>query len=298
MNLNFKYDTDFVEDGDGNNIYVKTDLQTITLPENIPEIKDHKRFTEKDIQEYYDDLFSCRLSNINGTQFSFCDIETVFCDYCKNEITSETYYYCYDCHYDMCNMCYEETNEEIALKNGAKNYHLRKEYLNKCQQFHEVETRRYICAGLHFCDGCDKITTDNYSNKDRNLEYCLDCVNNDLIEKFDLAKKIYDFSNYSEENNHFGSILNWVPLYGDKDDNLILMNLNEKSKYFKRIVLRSCDNHGRYGYFTIKLSLIETIKKIQDFVESTDLTLENWDAFYNSSIKKLMVEQNCPIHYG
>ena len=41
------------------------------------------------------------------------------CDYCNTNI-KKNWYYCFHCHKDMCNLCYSEINEEIAIKNGAR----------------------------------------------------------------------------------------------------------------------------------------------------------------------------------
>ena len=56
-------------------------------------------------------------------------------------------------------MCYEETSEEVALKNGAQNYKNREEALNKCRASNKIEPRNIynIITPIEgrTCDLCD-----------------------------------------------------------------------------------------------------------------------------------------------
>src|SRR5688500_15851670 len=81
------------------------------------------------IEEYFNELSHDRIHIINGYALTHT---SYICDYCKSWDT-KVILYCIQCHQDMCNLCYEETNEEIAIKNGAKKYKLREDRLKLCR---------------------------------------------------------------------------------------------------------------------------------------------------------------------
>ena len=50
-----------------------------------------------------------RFIAINGVYITDSDVE-YYCDYCNNDC-KYFYYYCLDCHKDMCKLCRSETSE-------------------------------------------------------------------------------------------------------------------------------------------------------------------------------------------
>src|SRR3989338_10456616 len=71
-----------------------------------------------------------RLTVFEGIRMG-CDSQ-YNCDYCWALIKGPSYY-CQHCRLDMCELCYGETSEEIALHNGAKNYWSRATRLDTCR---------------------------------------------------------------------------------------------------------------------------------------------------------------------
>lgn len=117
-----KYEKDWPEH------VILPDLGEIEIPENYTLCTDINRVK---------DVYSCsRLRCINGfytpddIDQDVCD--SLYCDYCRTPISSDNFYNCAECHADMCELCFQEKTEEIAIANGAKNYHKRKELLNVC----------------------------------------------------------------------------------------------------------------------------------------------------------------------
>lgn len=160
-----------------------------------------------------------RIMHINGMQISgWCT--GYYCDYCRASCEGSKYYYCYDCHKDMCSLCYGETNKAIAIANGEKNYEKRREKCSshdingktvefltgfgvKCFNCKTYFEKGHSCSkcGEHICDSCQGET--NSKVKDTFLDNVLEgykklnekvepCRSHDLVERS--AADMFGFS--------------------------------------------------------------------------------------------------------
>lgn len=149
----------------------------------------------------------------------------------------------------MCDKCFSEINEEIALKNGAENWHKRKDVLAVCRDTHDIHLRNHITPNCDKCDETVNISVPYYAKREADYDFCGKCCteNPSLIADNDLRKTQTSESEI-EMNNHFGNILDWVPLYletPDEEEAYILQCLNPANSFYRRFSLACCDDHGR-----------------------------------------------------
>jgi len=110
----------------------------------------HKVATEKIIIDHIKNLKNSRVEFINGMSMSMKEKFEYQCSYCFiniNNNNQKQYYYCHECQTFMCHLCYNETSEEIAIKNESKNYNTRKDYLELCQKKHNLIKRNIKTVG-------------------------------------------------------------------------------------------------------------------------------------------------------
>jgi len=206
----------------------------------------------------------------------------------------------------MCNLCYLEVNEEVALKNGAKNFHKRENKLNTCRNQNMLEKRQIIkrrgplvkSSYFHTCDLCNNdCITDFYNDDDNNFDICNECYTNDYnnakeqvnqrsallkTKNMCLVKKD-DKISYVFEQCNFGSMLYWFPILYEKELGcFVLINLNKDDKNYRKICLVSCDDHGRLGYYIVKQSSpsVNKISKdtnevVSDIINETNINNKN-----------------------
>lgn len=270
--------------------------------ENLPSI-DHSLINDKyltietpeTIIEYFKDLLdtdgsSMRIKVLNGLYLDN-DCSAYYCDYCKTSIDDD-WFYCNYCNKDMCKMCYEETSEEIALKNGAKNYKQREEALNKCRTSNKIESRNIykLITPINgrTCDICDNKFHERYIDINENFysvktgdygntfDICLDCyqksdnVRNMVETKSMRLIDVNDKTNYNFYYTGFGSMLYWFPVISDTEDCRVFINLNPDDINYGKICLQSSDDHGHFGYFIIRdekynlQKVLERLKEICD----------------------------------
>ena len=109
-------------------IPVKLPNSYTQVPEFEFKLDKHEKCDLSFIKDYFSDILdeNYRIQHLNGLQTGL-DMFCYYCDYCNTSLLGENdervkYYYCNDCRIDMCTLCFEEKTEEIAIKNGAKNY--------------------------------------------------------------------------------------------------------------------------------------------------------------------------------
>lgn len=267
------------------------------------------------------------LTNVNEEHFTICDMKSIkqyfksftdetvdvsviegfrldtyasyFCDYCITPIQDQAYY-CYHCHKDMCLLCHSETSEEIALKNGAKHYHKRKDALDLCRAQNKLKPRSFTKIGLCVrCDVCRKYVDDDKryyskSNGDNSYDVCLECYDEKKHSDLVLLDK-EDINSYAFGKTNFESMLYWFPVIIGKENTKVLININKDSANFNKVCLSADDDHDRSGYYMIEYTLDETIAALNKIIaESDDL----YSSFYETPIHKLMISLNIPVYYG
>lgn len=275
---------------------------------------------EDSIRNYFvslreDDL---RIKCLNGIPTS--NVTGFNCDYC-HQFIGTLRYHCQDCWKDMCTLCYSERSDEDALKNGAKNYHLRKDSIEKCHNEHHLNWMvdyDYVC-----CDICSKDIKENVlrdanfaTNGDLKYDYdrkdvCEDCMNTvkgqELIKEHNLSIRKIKFKNNCDQSG-FGSMLDWVPIYQSNSEayNFIYYNINKNSPNYSTLACSAEDNHGRLGYYQLpspysKLgdSLKGLIQKhVPEYLKIKDTNENSWELFYNSPLNLAMNELGMLVHFG
>ena len=212
---------------------------------------------------------------------------------------NQPWIYCFHCHKDMCHLCHEEINEEIAIKNGAVNYKKREKQLNICRNNNLLYQRdlRYIQ-----CDICkEKIVENNiiYTKLIKNSTYdvCEKCyLNNEEAKQIVISdnfkkteyRKMFDYSNIN-------SLLYWIPIIKDNNNNLVLINLNPEDENYKKICLVNIDITDRTGYYIANKIFDEDYKTedIQIIIEKIILKLKSIIIKYR---KKIESKEIYPIH--
>jgi hypothetical protein len=88
-----------------------------------------------EIQDKYDiiNYFLCPHYRIGGINIEHNNYKCDYCGHCVGYSDHKIkYMLCYLCNKKMCGLCFIERKEEDAIKNGAKNWHSRKDMLLNC----------------------------------------------------------------------------------------------------------------------------------------------------------------------
>ena len=271
----------------------------------LPEIKGLRPLKKEKIENYFKGFEYERFKCVNG-QLTDPLEDCYYCDYCSSDISdlskkeSDPHkYVCLDCYTDMCHLCYSEKSEEDALKNGAKNYHLRKEKLQKCHQNHTLIKIPVSTACWCTCDVCEETlygdyywTDYNHENPDDRYDLCYKCAEKDssLITKKRLRKVQLPGDVYY--TTQFGNLADWIPIYvvvyptrkeiqayvdankiedyspsdyeydNDSYGKYIYYNINKDSSNYQKLAISTVDDHGRSGIYAIrKFQSLEDLKK-------------------------------------
>jgi hypothetical protein len=291
--------------------------------------------TPEYVKNYFNDITNnnIRLSQFNGMTVD--DSDCCYCDYCKTSINDDGYF-CFHCYNDMCKMCYEEVDEETAIKNGAKNYKHRETALNACRASNKIQSRSIYYVdnlGGKCCDLCSndiEPLDSRYSNENGDtFDMCTECYATkedarNIVETRDLkflSKE--NRENFLFNYTDFNSLSYWIPIISDNDDCHIFMNLNPDDKNYGKLCLQSSDDHGRVGYFiiydeSITLDiLLCKLKEITDkgtfdeddtsLVKNADgkyvyekitTTVELCSQYYSGPIHIIMREFGMQVYYG
>lgn len=252
----------------------------LPLIENIP----NGHSTDIAIDELAEFYKTDRIRRINNMELR----DTPACSYCK--FGCKKAYTCLHCNKIMCNLCYSEKTEEDAIKNGAQNWHVRKDELLKCfsyNNFLEVDYRIYVC-----CDSCGISSTDYLEthpegsiwNTNDEEDYCPSCKSErEGFRPLHINKKRFQYG--------IGSIVDWIPILIDEETQACVnYNINKDSPFYHKVILVSVDDHGREGWNLWPFSLEKTIEQIREKVPEYNKILEkngknSWETHYS-----------CPIH--
>lgn len=286
-------------------IYAKVPSKYEELPE-LPDITGLDKLEEKDIEEFFMDILD---DEVRLTSFEGIDTDPFFpgcsCDYCHSFSEGKMFRHCTTCNLDMCNKCFSETSEEIALKNRTKKWVERKDALEECRK-HNLLVVVFTPTNVH-CDVCEKDThiDTRYSSREEDIDICMKCLDTpkgkELREKHEL--KLYKGDKTIQEQLCYGSVFDWLPVYRDEERNMILYNAVKDSENYGRFSFMSYDDRGRSGF-----SIIRDTKDIEDLREELSDAYhrwrekydgqQNWDKAYNIPIKQAMHDRNMRIHFG
>lgn len=179
-------------------------------------------------------------------------------------------------------------------------YELRCDYCNISTDPSDYETfyfcntcENYMCKMCFEEDTEEKALANGATKWNLRKDALEKCRTHDLKK---INKMVIDDQTF-HYNSDFGSILDWLLVYIDSDndyEDFILKNCNPENKHFGKYALCASDSHGRTGYYITNLNL-EEIKKRLDIYEKK---YNKCDEEYWPPIKCLMDEQGFQTYYG
>lgn len=186
------------------------------------------------------------------------------CDYCRQHVSDSCteenpHWFCADCGKDMCPLCRWEVDEAVAEANGAKNYALRKESLQRCQRTHRlIKVRDHEWA----CDGCKAPIYQNTFYADfcdatgkRGPDWCPSCRERQPEPQQGWTRKVQTQPDVftSFDVSEYGSMLDWLPVAAWPKEQTyfptIFVNANPDAKFRGRVCFAQWDSHGRAGFW-------------------------------------------------
>lgn len=233
--------------------------------------------------------------------------ENEYCDYCKTDIQNKSDYthFCLLCKKQMCNLCYTEKNEQIAINNGSKNWNIRKNFLLKCFSHDSFIFHSDINI---VCDLCSKSSKNNFgtwfTNRESNKDICFSCfclkngeefmntINTEWIEvKYQniykklpfyslldwipiLTTNLEDISDFTEEKNHQE---NKSTSRGFSE--IILYNINRNSKLYEKTAIFYKTPLNQYIIYSFDYSITQLLNflegdTIYNFLEKHDIYID------------------------
>jgi hypothetical protein len=167
----------------------------------------------------------------------------------------------------MCNLCWEEKNEEIAIRNGAKNWAKRKDKLLNCfshQDKINIINNMSVCCDL--CQSFSKQTDGKWHcNRNKNKDICPSCYYTDQGQDFifQIGGEWSCINYKTNRHENFGSILDWAILFREENDgDYLLYNINQCSKNYHKLALGVIDDSDRHGLYQVEQKLTEMLEKI------------------------------------
>ncbi len=260
----------------------------VTAPKNY----DKKLISFDTIYNYFVDIIEETyqievLDKVNLRQHFF---GLVKCDYCR--IVNGKYKICTLCNKNMCALCYTERTEEIARRNGAKNWERRKDKLLACfekrcclPEIPSPMTDNLIYDNT-LCVNCDNCRISSnvrlgiwLCNRRENKDLCPKCIEDIrfmslMSEEFALNWK--PVRKTDPTIIPFGSILDWIPIYVSaadvseskpEFDSIILYNINIDSENYHKIALGHVNKDNRVGFYILDQLANSLDKLIKDVKE-------------------------------
>jgi hypothetical protein len=234
------------------------ELDKLSLP------KCYRLMTEKDIKEYFDVLDEARFEIINYYNVNFgCYSE---CSYCYNCFTDGNSYYCTKCNKDLCCKCYQKFIENGTVKSS------RRDCKGTCLPDHKFIIKTVEDFSCCKCGKKNKHVLKTelwYRDREKKINICQSCRNEEEKEKIEEVQRIYDQSG-------FGSMLDWVPVIQEElyVPNRVLLNLNKNSDLYGQTAFEVMDSHGREGFYVYG-------KNIRDTVDDLKTADEELEGLYN-----------------
>lgn len=212
------------------------------LDMNFPQCpEEYNKVTLKENYDFFRDLIEGKIDLVEINSYNITEEGRIYkkCDYCKIIGSNFPYSFCKKCDKLMCNYCIEEKTEEDAKKNGAKNWHRRKNELLYCfSHMDELKVKFNIPVNCDLCSGSSKEIFGKWNcDRKNNKDLCPSCsyskFGSMIMGKFNNFKGYY----YIDENNYdYGSILDWVVIGKKENENdleYLLYNFNKNSEKYK-----------------------------------------------------------------
>lgn len=195
-------------------------------------------FDVNDIKIWFEGILngSTLINKIDG---AYVDHNTKYqCDLCCGDI-NEDYYYCQECKFDICIMCY----------NNKKGMGLESKAVQTCVKKHQYIMVKRTISEPNICGVCSFMN--NYHIKPINTQYlytnqtasmCMPCSmtphGQTIIKTYGLELQNNKLPCYLE----FGSVFDWIPMITNIDhdiNDVLLMNYNVNSPYYTRFAVYS-----------------------------------------------------------
>lgn len=250
--------------------------------------------TDEQVKFYFDALLDdeIRITVVNGYKTDL-DMSRIKCGYCNEKCASDVYYYCYECHLNICDLCVNLNNIQDPDGIKCKSHSNNNSYVIKRNKSHYQ---------IFTCDFCKKFITDEtrYSNNNEN-DICMACsekyINNISDDVNLVTNHLFKVKNDFYE---FGSMLDWVPILFDDVGNHIFYNYNKESKYKSRLAIMSMNNDGKCGYYILPsgVNINHILKRLEQLYNDKEWQdLDEETKIYNYPIKRIMCSLNMPINY-
>lgn len=313
---------------------ITLNVENVSEYAEIPEFENPKGFEKfPSGEEWFDDLATdrVRLYNLNGINIAN-EPNDGECDYCGWGINNDVLYHCNECQLTMCGKCFPEKTEEIAVRLGAKNYAKRKDALEKCFSHSESLEKIPTLTECGFCKATSAVMIGEWTKSIKdpsrglcevcfgktkslklsenivNNRYCdFCCISNvklhtDSTSNSDICEACHDDLmsstkiEYTHSGRMYGSMLEWIPILRDEEQNILFINLAKTSPNFLKISLGSFDDHGRMGIYIVSGGLSEVLERLteiyKDFLEKYSPEENSWEKHYSSPICKYLRNSN------
>lgn len=272
----------------GSTIRIRLSNLNSSIFSNLPEIDGLKKETFLSIKSWFSDVLNGNLylNSINGIVLGD---DTYNCDYCLSNIEdNNTYFYCLNCHQDMCSICYNNKNSD-ALNKFEKTS-------QQCKDLHIIQMRDFQYKV--YCDLCNndinteyKFTNKPFIPSDWNTyDICIPCSTSDEGKFYIKDKNLVKISNSLQyDDSGYGNFLDWIPIYSDDLSNFICINLNSDSVNYMKISL-AVKNSSYYDSTIRIIMLIKGLDElINDIKSSSFYDFEHVDHNDEYSYKKSLI---------
>lgn len=184
------------------------------------------------------------------------------CNLCYGNIDDD-YYYCQECGFDICAMCY----------NNKRGIGIESSTVINCVKEHQYIMMKRTISQPEICGLCHllslyhtKIIDTPYLYGNNYYSMCIPCsatvIGQEIIKKYGLELLTNKLPCYQM----FGSLFDWVPIIGEnkeKNNNVLLVNYNSSSSYCGRSAVYLEDNNkGSYHVLPSNLTLEDIILMI------------------------------------
>lgn len=239
LHINLPDTADYILNGFYQRLFVKHENSSLIIDLNIFEEAISKinnfsnnfiKVSNNQIREYFHNILTNNRSSIeciNGKKLEVDIYIEYDCDYCLHkidDIENDYYYYCYECHNNMCIDCFENETEIDSYAAIPVSF---------CKNHCSKIKKRNICSYNIYtfnCNNCYKRITDPLFYSDEidifnSYDMCKYC--NEKYPDIAITRNLHKIeSKFPCDDCDFGNMLDWIPLLMDRDDSYILINKN------------------------------------------------------------------------
>lgn len=300
------------------------DTQQVNIPTSfdtiieVPQhhLPDHKVCDLERMKAYFQSLTQNQLRIcqvfVDGKTYGEEDGNFV-CAFCETFPDEKWSIRCPECLFQMCQLCWSEKTEEIALQNGSTKWHERKDKVERCRQhiLQSSSVDKCVVPIENFCNRqcniCSKALKSCEvwkSNQYHDLDICLACKNDKTQEVSELIQThqhpdqlpVWFENTQPERDCH---LLDFIPILESKEGHMLALNINQNSSIYRQVMLITVDDHGRQGFYHIPKTLNEIFDQLHEMIPNYINFKENtWDKHYSSPIAQLAQHEHFQVYLG